>query len=183
MSRRSWYVLIIVLLAAPLTLLGQKDKKSKRIADVITTAQFVYITTMDGESSEPTVSPNDRRAASALSEFLQAWGRYKVVTRKDDADIIMVVTTGRIGDVTAGGTVSAGTGREPRSGTAVRSSSGGPEDTLAVYSKQTGTDAAPLWRRSQIDGFVGGAPLFDLFKRDVETAAKEIAAKEAAKKK
>lgn len=173
MRRQSLLIILIALVCVPLVL-AQKDKQNKRIPDVITKARYVYITTAEGEPTKPTVSPQDRRAVADLSEYLQEWGRYKVAMRAEDADIILVVSGGRA-DLTAG--VSSGGGGA--TGTRART----PEDTLLVHDAKLGMDSAALWRRSQIDGFVGGAPLFDVFKRDVEAAAKQVAEKSAAKKK
>jgi len=174
MRRQSLGIALVVLAGMALAA-AQKDKKPQpRMPDIIMTARYVYITTVDGDPGKPTVSPQDRRAAAALNEHLQEWGRYKIALRPEDAEIILVVSSG-------GASVSgwAGSGGRAGSGASVRT----PEDTLLVHDARLGVDSAALWRRSQIDGFVGGAPLFDVFKRDVEAAAKQATQKEAAKKK
>jgi hypothetical protein len=173
MPRQS-VLLILVLLQCVPPVWAQKEKKSQRIPDVIATARYVYISTVDGELTKPSVSQQDRKAASALTQYLQEWGRYKVALRPQDAEIILVVSSGRA-ELSAG----AGTGGRRGTGGSART----PEDTMLIYDARLGVDSAALWRRSQIDGFVGGAPLFDVFKRDVEAAAKQVTEKEAAKKK
>jgi hypothetical protein len=171
--RRQFQGMALVMMACVALAAAQKDKKPQRMPDIIMTARYVYVTTVDGEPGKPTVRPQDRRAAAALSEHLQEWGRYKIAQRPEDAEIILVVSSG--GASVSGG---AGSGGRAGSGASVRM----PEDTLLVHDARLGVDSAALWRRSQIDGFVGGAPLFDVFKRDVEAAAKQATQKEAKKK-
>lgn len=172
MRKQSLLAALLVLTCIPLAV-AQKEKKKQRISDLITTARYVYITTAEGDPMKPTASQQDRRAAADLKEYLQEWGRYKVAMRPEDAEIVLVVSSGRA-EISAG----AGAGGHAGAGSSART----PEDTLLVYDARLGVDSAALWRRSQIDGFVGGAPLFDVFKRDVEAAAKQTATSEAKKK-
>src|SRR5687768_9319896 len=96
MRRRS-LLIGVVILACLLQALAQKEKKNQRISDVITTARYVYITTAEGDPMKATASPQDRRAAADLSEYLQEWGRYKVAMRREDAELILVVSSGGAG--------------------------------------------------------------------------------------
>ena len=171
MRRQSLLIGAVVLVCLPQAL-AEKERKNQRIPDVITTARYVYITTAQGDSMKTVASPQDRRAAADLKEYLQEWGRYKVALRREDAEIVLVVSSGRT-------EISSGVGTAGRAGAG--SSMRTAEDTLLVYDARLGVDSAALWRRSQIDGFVGGAPLFDVFKRDVEAAAKQTSSKEAKK--
>ncbi len=61
------------------------------VPEVILHARFVYVTTFDGPATSLNPLPKEREAAARVQDALIAWGRYTVVLRPGDADLIIVV--------------------------------------------------------------------------------------------
>jgi hypothetical protein len=131
---------------------------------------------------DPRVLPEDRERLAALRAELERWGRYKVVVRPEQAELVVAIRVGRQATMGGGGYVGGtppsrpgfppGIGSPPGAeggfGRAELSSS---QDVLAVYgSLSLGT---PLWRGQSSGGLKGSPPpLFARFRSDVEKAAK-----------
>lgn len=64
-------------------------------------ARYVYVTSYDGDQFNPSLLPEDRQAISAVQSALQEWGRYIVVYRPKDAEMILVVQSRPSEDVLA----------------------------------------------------------------------------------
>ncbi|MBZ5598876.1 MAG: hypothetical protein LAN83_11175 [Acidobacteriia bacterium] len=64
-------------------------------------ARYVYVTSYDGDQFDPRLLPEDRQAISSVQSALQQWGRYIVVYRAKDADMILVVQSRPSEDVLA----------------------------------------------------------------------------------
>ena len=64
-------------------------------------ARYVFVTSYDGDQFNPNLLPEDRQAISSVQSALQQWGRYIVVYRPKDADMIMVVQSRPSEDVLA----------------------------------------------------------------------------------
>ena len=64
-------------------------------------ARYVYVTSYDGDQFNPNLLPEDRQAISAVQSALQEWGRYIVVYRPKDAEMILVVQSRPSEDVLA----------------------------------------------------------------------------------
>lgn len=141
------FSLSLLLLA---TLVAAKDKPP--MPAIITSATYVLVTTYDGDVFNPNVTPEDRQAVGDVQEALQKWGRYKLVYKRDQADLILVVRTGRAVQVRGG--VEVGSRKGPQgSGQSLGAEAGDPLDSLSVYIASQGTDSAPLWRGRSDDGF------------------------------
>lgn len=170
-----------------------KSPKKSEITHIFCNASYVYVRTMDGDVILPRVLPEDRDAASRVEDQLTKWNRYVLVYEPQQADLIVVVRTGRV--ATAQGHIRAGTGagipgpapapdptdasqgpqdpnQNPRTpgGVGPNSSLGGggsigpPDDLLAVYTKPGNVDAqAPLWEHMLKDGLA--APDVPLFEQ------------------
>jgi hypothetical protein len=54
-------------------------------------ARFVYVTSYDGNELNPNVLPEDRQAIADVQRALEDWGRYIVVYRPQQADMIVAV--------------------------------------------------------------------------------------------
>lgn len=105
-------------------------------------AQYVYVTTYDGPAWSNNVTVDDRRAAGDVVSALERWGKYMVVYRPQEADIILLVQK--------------------------RSNS----DTLAVYNARQGVASIPLWREMKQGGLDSNElPLFARFRKAVEGTA------------
>lgn len=108
-------------------------------------ARYVYVTSYDGDQFNPNLLAEDRQAISAVQNAIQQWGRYIVVYRPADADMILVVQ------------------------------SRGSEDVLAVYdARGPHAMASPyLWRAMGREGLQAGeTPLVTQLRQAVEQASK-----------
>ncbi|MFZ0272476.1 MAG: hypothetical protein WB524_04860 [Acidobacteriaceae bacterium] len=76
-----------------------KAKKAPAVSKMFCQAHFVYVETAGGDVLDPNTLPADRDAASALYDHLQAWKRYTLVERAEQADLVWVVRRGRSGGV------------------------------------------------------------------------------------
>ena len=68
---------------------------------VLINAKYVYVTSYDGGQFSPYLLPEDRQAISTVQDALQKWGRYVVVYRPEDADMIIAVQSRGSEDVLA----------------------------------------------------------------------------------
>jgi hypothetical protein len=119
MKRAGWLVALFLLFASCMAALAQEPKV---MPQVVVQARFVYVTTYDGNQWSPNLLPEDRQAVSDVQDALKKWGKYIVVYRPEEADIILAV--------------------QKR----------GTEDVLAVYQAGLGASSTPLWRGMQQGG-------------------------------
>lgn len=68
---------------------------------VLMNARYVYVASYDGDSFNPQVSPADREAIGNVQDALRQWGRYMIVTRPQEADMILLVQSRPSEDVVA----------------------------------------------------------------------------------
>lgn len=73
--------------------LQAKDKKPD-VAEAIGKAQAVYVEAADGQQFDRNLDPQERMAIADVQDALQAWKRYRLVTQREDADIVIVVRRG-----------------------------------------------------------------------------------------
>jgi hypothetical protein len=64
-------------------------------------ARYVYVTSYDGNEFNPNLFPEDRQAIAAVESALKQWGRYAIVLRPRDADMIIAVQSRPSEDVLA----------------------------------------------------------------------------------
>ncbi len=108
---------------------------------LVVQAHYVYVTTYEGPSWANNVLPEDRKAVGDIVVALQKWGKYMVVYRPQEADLILI---------------------------AQRRGNG---DTLAVYNARQGVGSIPLWREMRQGGLDSNElPLFTQFRKAVEAA-------------
>lgn len=160
----------VLLLAAPT--LGAKEKAA--MPAVITNATYVMVTTYDGDALSPEVSSDDRKAVYDVQQALEKWGRYKLVYKPAEADLLLVVRTGRAVEVR--GAVQKGTSTDrPRGGAqSIGAQTGDPQDTLDVYVSSRGIDSYPLWRSRATEGLKSPeVTLLQEFRAKVEAIGKK----------
>jgi len=115
------------------------------------------------------VLPEERAALQRIRAGLEAWGRYEIVPRPGDADLLIAIRKGRLVSVSGsisdvpspsrGGAVGAG----QFANTQVPS----PDDTIEVFDKSGGL----VWRGMKPNGLSGGGPpLWDSFRAEVVKA-------------
>jgi len=64
-------------------------------------ARYVYVTSYDGNQFSANPLPEDRQAIAAVQDAIQQWGRYLIVDRPQDADMILVVQSRPSEDILA----------------------------------------------------------------------------------
>lgn len=158
----------LVLLVVPV--LGAKDQP---ISAAVNNATYVLVTTPAGDIFSPNVPQEDRQAVQDVQKAIEKWGRYKLVYKREEADLILVVRTGRTASVEGGVKAGNKSGSNGVSGMSVGGENGDPQDTLEVYLASQ-ISASPLWRGRAEHGFV--PPEMQLvkdFRAKVEAAAKK----------
>ena len=191
--RRTSLAVGVVLFLCVTSVAKKKDKKP--IVDPrLLSAQYVCIVSASGDDLDPRTQSGDRAAILLVEDAMKAWGHYHVVYNRENADILLVVRTGRRVGASVGGPI--GTGPVPIPGVPGPSGGGvrigGPdivsgteadvsnvsEDMISIYDARVGLDDMPgtsvLWRGVMSHGLGGGAnhkvPLVDALRKDVEAA-------------
>lgn len=154
-----------------------KSKKPDKLPAVINLARFIYVEAVDGQQFDPRLLPEDREAIADVNAAFQDWNRYVLTTRREEADLIIVVRKGRLAEGNAG--VSVGTGPRsgpgqttggPGHGVAYGGEVGTPDDLFEVFmSNSDDAQGTLLWLHTRADGL--NAPkvaLFQEFKAAVE---------------
>lgn len=138
MKRAGWLLALFLLFVSCTAALAQEPKVMPQL---VVQARFVYVTTYDGNQWSPNLLPEDRQAVTDVQDALKKWGKYIVVYRPEDADIILAV--------------------QKR----------GTEDVLAIYQAGLGASSTPLWRGMQQGGLDSQEmELMTRFQRAVEKA-------------
>jgi hypothetical protein len=184
---------VLIGAAAVLAIPAAAQKKNKdEVSESITNAKYVYVEAYDGPEWNPRLTGEDRKAIADVERAVRSWGRYQLVLRRSEAEVVLQVRKGRIADARVGGGVSveqAPTHVEfPPTKTTQATTHGDagaevgpPDDLLFVY--MVGADGelnARLWQRTQKDGL--NAPdlkLFERFKDDVNKSAEAQAKRKA----
>lgn len=161
---------------------AQSKKKDPDVPALFRQARYVYVEAVDGDEFNPRLYPEDRQAIADVRHALQAWNRYTLTIRRQDADLVFVVRKGRLaaakvfaGVHTGARTPGAQTpdqdpnqepARYPNSGTEVGASGevGSPDDFLFVDAvSPEGRRGAQIWMQSRRDGL--NTPEMALFKQ------------------
>ena len=64
-------------------------------------ARYVYVTSYDGDQFNSNLLPEDRSAINAVQDAMQKWGKFILVYRPQDADIVLMVQSRPSEDVLA----------------------------------------------------------------------------------
>jgi hypothetical protein len=92
--RRCLPCLLLLLLFFPGP--AQSKKKDPDIPALFRQARYVYVEAVDGDEFNPRLYPEDRQAIADVRYALQAWNRYALTIRRQDADLVFVVRKGRL---------------------------------------------------------------------------------------
>ncbi len=118
------------------------DKNAPPFPGTLVNARYVYVTSYDGDQFNPGVLPQDRRAISAVQDAVEKWGKWVVVYKPQEADVVLMVMS--------------------------RPS----EDVLAVYDSHGWPANEFLWRVSAREGLQKNeTPLFIQMRKAFEKAA------------
>ena len=192
--RKAALLFALVLLAVVSAMAKKKDKKA--IVDPrVVSARYVRVISATGGDLDPRTQSEDRAAITRVEDALQTWGRYKLVFNTANADILLVVRSGRYvgaqvggnfpgtsprppfpGDTQPGTGVSIGDPGSPGFGVGLEGSNVS-EDMISIYEARpgmTGDDALAnspvLWRKSIPRGLDGKVPLIEALRKDVTEA-------------
>ena len=167
--------------ALVLTTAQAKPKKTNKLPAIFNQARFVYVEAVDGQEFDPRLEPDDRQAIADVDRALSDWNRYVLTTRREDADLILVVRKGRMVEGRVGVQVAspgqripsaAPGGPVPGKGVSTGGEVGPPDDLLEVYLRNPdNTRGALIWQHTLADGLE--APeltLFQQLKHEVESA-------------
>jgi hypothetical protein len=114
------------------------------------------------------VLPEERAALERIRGEIEAGGRYDVVLRPGDADLLIAIRKGRRASVGAnvGSSPTSGAGGAPAAGVDAGASAPvpSPDDTIEVFDKS----GVLVWRETRPKGLSGaGPPLWDAFRSEV----------------
>src|SRR5512133_2566549 len=77
------------------------DSRVPAFPGTLINARYVYVTSYDGAEFNPHLLPEDREAIATVQNALQQWGRYVLVYRPQEADMIIAVQSRGSEDVLA----------------------------------------------------------------------------------
>ena len=168
-----------------LTSVMQAQKRDKEptaiLPTILWTSQFVHVTSMTGDEFNISTYPEDRAAIETVRDALREWGRYTLVSKPEDAELIFNVRAGR--QLEAGGGVRT----TPGSLGGIVGAGVGPGDDYVEILMPIPTGrlnmrrATALWQRALHNGLEDGAPLIQEFRKEADAAAASAA--QAKKKK
>ena len=178
-------ILPLLALALPLS----ADAAKVTVPALLTRAQYValgydlgdgFVTAEDIAGVAGSTLTDERRVLDAIRKDLDKWGRYVVVPRAADAEILMVIRIGRRAGLEIGSTGADGrarsrgeTGGGPRP-TTYGAQLSSNEDRLAVYEAAHGRPGMELWSAASASGLAGSPPsLYKSFREDVERATRK----------
>jgi hypothetical protein len=75
--------------------------KAPAFPGILANAQYVYVTSYDGDQFDPNLLPDDRNAITAVQNAIQNWGKLILVYQPSQADIIIRVMSRPSEDVMA----------------------------------------------------------------------------------
>ena len=93
--------LLAVFAIFALVSLAAATEKVPALTKTLNNARFVYVASYDGDQFNPNVLPEDRRAIAAVQDAIQKSGKFILVYRPGDADIVMLVQSRPTEDVLA----------------------------------------------------------------------------------
>ncbi len=186
------FLLLALVASLALSAFAQKKKGPKQeLPDQVLVAHYVYVAGWHGDLYDPNVPSEERQAINRVQFAVQDWGRYKLVNRAQEADIMIIVKAAKLGMVQGGGgiggpdvgigtpqpSIRIGTGGG-RPDYGVEGGSGGDALMVSLFPKDDAQSASYVWRRSQANGFQGRGkiPLLEELKKSVSESEKAKAA-------
>jgi hypothetical protein len=136
---------LLFLAGAALAKPGAKTSSQQNVPafpGTLINARYVYVTGYDGNEFSSSLLPEDRQAIGAVQEAMQKWGKFILVYRQEDADIVLMVQS------------------RPT------------EDVLAVYDAHGWPGSTYLWRMMGPSGLQSGeTPFVTLMERAFDKTA------------
>ena len=106
-SKKSFSVMLTLLVLLASVAWGAPKPAKTSPQDVppfpgtLVNARFVYVTSYDGDQFNPNLSPEDRQAISTVQDAMQKWGKFILVYKPHEADIVLMVMSRPSEDVLA----------------------------------------------------------------------------------
>jgi len=120
------------------------------------------------------VLPEEREALQRIRAGLEQWGRYVIVLRPGDAELLIAIRKGRLasfgGGISVGGPSSGRVGGGPvGTGPMAGAQVSSPDDMIEVFDG----GGSLIWRGMKANGLSGaGPPLWESFQAEVAKAEK-----------
>ena len=141
--KRAVGIVFVLLAAVAAAMAAPAQREVPPFPGTLTNARYVYVAAYDGDQFDMNLLQEDRPAIANVQDALKKWGRYTLVYRPEDADIILMVES--------------------------RPS----EDVLAVYDAKLWPEQNFLWRVMGREGLQKGeTPLVTQLQKAVERASK-----------
>lgn len=96
--KRVWALTGVLLLAS---VAAMASGSPPAFPGTLINARYVYVTSYDGDQFSFNLLPEDRQAIANVQNAIRQWGRYMIVTRPQDADMILAVQSRGSEDVLA----------------------------------------------------------------------------------
>jgi hypothetical protein len=99
-------LVLALLLTATAAVAAPRVKNSQANAippfpGTLVNAKYVYVTSYDGDQFDINLFPEDAKAIAAVQNAIQSWGKFVVVYKPSQADIVLMVTSRPSEDVLA----------------------------------------------------------------------------------
>ena len=101
MKRFLVFALLLLCAASAVAAPHVGQSKVLTFPKTLTNARYVYVASYDGDQFDPNLLPDDRSAIANVQDSLRQWGRYVIVYRAQDADMILLVQSRPTEDVMA----------------------------------------------------------------------------------
>jgi hypothetical protein len=136
-------MVVLALSTVTAALAAEKNQDIPPFPGTLVNARYVYVTSYDGDQFNPSVLPQDRQAIASVQDAIEKWGKFTIVYKPQEADMVLMVES--------------------------RPS----EDILAVYDAHGWPKNDYLWRVTGRGGLQKGeTPLVTQLKKAYEKAAK-----------
>lgn len=181
MRRACFSVSLVLILASALQAKKRDKDPTASFPRALLSARYVYVTSFTGGEFNISTDPEDRTAIETAQKALEKWGRYILVYKPEEADLIFNVRAGRQVEARAGLRVGS---PQPTIGPGVNTGTGGmwgagvgPKDDYVEILMPNPTErlkvsrATLLWNRERHNGLGNGAPLIEDFRKEADAAA------------
>ena len=137
-------VILAIVVSASALALAQAPSKKNDVPKLFVAARYAYVEATDGDSFNPRVLPDNRRAIADVQHALPDWKRYILTAKRREAELVFVVRKGNLARVQGGIRAHGGTETPENNGnprttgnteatTVVGVQGGSADDLLEVY--------------------------------------------------
>ena len=93
--------LLLLMVAGAVAAPNVSPSKVPAFPKILNNARYVYVASYDGDQFSTDLLPDERAAIANVQDALRQWGRFAVVYRPQDADMILLVQSRPTEDVLA----------------------------------------------------------------------------------